>query len=281
MAEQVLSAGFLRNEGNWVQWERDLQFISFGKDSTGPWQGFQAWRADFDSILLNRAKVLGVNVLQPCCASRLLVKKNRVIGVETSQGAFRSSFVIDAAGNQHWLARQLGLDIDYYSPRLIARYGYVEGECPTRDDAPVIVANQQGWTWTARVCPQLYQWTRLPFNNEQVGRDWLPNEFHGLKPRGRPCSADVTWRIVNRPAGPGYFIAGDAAAVLDPASSHGVLRAIMSGMMAGYMITQILNCVLVELTGVQGYRQWVHDWFQHDIGRLRQLYTILPNSVVF
>lgn len=34
-------------------------------------------------------------------------------------------------------------------------------------------------------------------------------------------------------AGPGWFLAGDAAAVLDPASSHGVLRAVLTGFRAG------------------------------------------------
>ncbi len=276
--EQVLSAGFLRHPGNWVQWEGGLEFVPFGEDDAGQWQGFQAWRADFDAILLNRAASLGVTVLQPCHASGLILEENRVIGVETSQGVLQASFVIDAAGSHHWLARQLGLKINRYSPRLIAHYGYAEGECQLRDDAPAIVADKQGWTWTARVCPQLYQWTRLIFNNERIDRDWIPEEFYGLKSRGKPRGADVTWRIVTSPAGLGYFLVGDAAAVLDPASSHGVLKAIMSGMMAAYLITQILNHALFEHRVIQEYCQWVHNWFQHDIKRLKQLYTILPNA---
>lgn len=273
---ELLKAGFLRHEGNWIQWEGKKQFVPFGTDDTGVWQGFQLWRADFDAILLNRAKELGAKVLQPCRASQLIVSENRVIGVVTSEGPLQSSFVIDAAGGQHWLARQLGLKIKCYSPRLIAHYGYAEGECPIRDHAPAIVADKQGWTWTARILPQLYQWTRLCFDNERIDRDWMPAEFFGLKPRGKTRGADVTWRTVTAPAGLGYFVVGDAATVLDPASSHGVLKAIMSGIMAGYLITQIFNDGQLEYKATQNYCQWIHNWFQHDIDKLKTLYAILP-----
>lgn len=116
------------------------------------------------------------------------------------------------------------------------------------------------------------------FNNERIDRDWIPEEFYGLKSRGKPRGSDVTWRIVTSPASLGYFLVGDAAAVLDPASSHGVLKAIMSGMMAAYLITQIFNHAQFEHRVIQEYCQWVHNWFQHDIKRLKQLYAILPNA---
>lgn len=276
VSEQVLAAGFLRHYGNWVQWQGDLQFMPFGADEAGLWQGFQAWRADFDAILLSRAQALGVTVLQPCRANRLIVDEHRVVGVETHQGALRAPFVIDAAGSQHWLTRHLGLKINYYSPRLFVHYGYVEGECSIRDHAPAIIADQQGWLWTARVRPQLYQWTRLLLKNEQLNRDWVPQEFSGLRARGKPCKADVTWRVVSNPAGLGYFLVGDAAAVLDPASAHGVLKAVMSGMMAGYLIIQLLSQPQFEHVAVHKYCEWVHNWFQHDVQKLQQLYASLP-----
>jgi flavin-dependent dehydrogenase len=278
VAEQILSAGFLRHQGHWVQWESDRQFVPFGADETGSWQGFQAWRADFDTILLNRAVELGVEVRQTCQAMRPILSENRVVGVLTPDGALHSTFVIDATGRRQWLAQQLKLKITTHSPRLIAHFGYVEGECPSRDDAPAIVTDAQGWTWTARVRPQLYQWTRLSFANEIIANDWIPEEFHGLKPIGKMSKADVTWRVVTETAGLGYFLVGDAAAVLDPASSHGVLKAIMSGMMAGYLITQIINQGQAEIKATQGYCQWVDHWFQHDLGKLRELYSILPDA---
>jgi flavin-dependent dehydrogenase len=270
--DSVLSAGFLRHRGTWVQWEEDLQFMPFGEDKSVVWQGFQAWRADFDSILLDRAKAVGVTVLQPCRVMHIITHQGRVIGVETTQGVFKARIVIDAAGSHHWLAKQLNLMIQTHSPTLLAHYGYVQGECPLRDEAPAIVADTQGWTWTAKILPRRYQWTRLSFNGNPC-RNWLPQEFAGLKPMGRsPQVADVTWRWVESAAGFGYFLVGDAAAVIDPASSHGVLKAIMSGMMAGHLIKLISEDIELEPQAIQQYCQWVYSTFYKDVEKLNHLY---------
>ncbi len=277
VAEQIHSANFLRHPGNWVKWEAEPRFVAFGADETGIWQGFQAWRADFDNILLEKAIKLGVEVRQPCRALQAIFSQNRISGIVTSDGELPATFVIDATGNSHWLAKQLNLPINYYSPRLIAYFGYAEGECPIRDETPEIVADENGWTWTARVRPQLYQWTRLSFNNQSIEKDWLPNEFRTLKPKGKIGAADVSWRMVNTCAGLGYFLVGDAAAVLDPASSHGVLKAMMSGIMAAHLIGQILRG-RSEIEATKWYCQWMSNWFHHDIKKLREFYRILPNA---
>jgi flavin-dependent dehydrogenase len=282
--EPVLAAGFLRHKGNWVQWEAGNEFVPFGEDDSGAWLGFQAWRADFDAILLNRARGLGVEIIQPCHASSLVMDGCRVIGVETSQGSFRAAKIIDAAGDHHWLAQQLGLQIQYHSPRLIAYYGYVTGECPARDHAPAIAADSSGWTWTAKVrClggatpTQLYQWTRLLFVNEKIPKDWLPNEFQGLKIYQPMRAANVTWRIVSQPSGYGYFLVGDAAMVLDPTSSHGVLKAIMSGIWVSHAIASELLGNLTEQQAIDQYCLWIHNWFRHDVKNLSSLISKLPN----
>ncbi len=269
--EQVENAGFLRHEGNWIEWDSDLHFEPFGADEQGSWRGYQAWRADFDTLLLNRARELGVEVMQPCRAEQPLVEEGRVNGVQTTRGNVMSSFVIDAAGERHWLARKLKLAIAKRSPPLTARFGYVRGECPARDDAPAIVANRDGWTWTAKVRPDLYQWTRLFLNKEREKRSPVPTEFRGLESVGRTQGADVTWRLVSTPAGPGYFLVGDAAAVLDPASSHGVLKAVMSGIMAAHSILNIVDAD--EISVATAYCQWIDDWFEHDVSKLTKLYA--------
>jgi flavin-dependent dehydrogenase len=271
VANQVLAAGFIRHEGHWVEWNAPRRFESFGEDQQGAWRGFQAWRADFDGILLQRAREVGVTIFQPCRAIRPVVNSDCVAGVATSEGTLPSSFVVDASGSRHWLARCLGLKVERRSPRLIARYGYARGECPLHDEAPSIVADDKGWTWKARVRPRLYVWTRLALHDEDIAADWLPDEFHGLQSHGKPRGADVTWRKVTPTASPGYFLVGDAASVLDPASSHGVLKAIMSGMMAAHAIVQIARHQLNAAQVAHAYSHWMHDWFEHDERRLRDL----------
>jgi flavin-dependent dehydrogenase len=228
--------------------------------------------------MLDRARALRVHILQPCRALRPLLDGGRVVGVATTDGPLHAPVVIDAAGGGHWLARKLQTTIQKYSPRLIMRYGYASGELPARDAAPEITADPAGWTWTARVLPRLYHWTRLSLRPGKSPADWLPLELRGLEREGKARGADVTWRLVTRPAGPGYYLVGDAAAVLDPASSHGVLRAIISGMMAGHLISQSLKGACSEQRAALKYHRWLVDWFHTDVHTLKQMYGSLPHS---
>ena len=108
-------------------------------------------------------------------------------------------------------------------------------------------------------------------------KNWLPAEFEELKIEHKMRGADVTWRIVSQPAGNGYFLVGDAAMVLDPASSHGVLKAIMSGMMAGHLIASELLDKITEQEAVLYYCEWINNWFRNDVEQLSKLYAMLPN----
>ena len=278
VADEVLGAGFLRHTGNWVRWDGDLRFSPFGHDDDGPWRGFQAWRATFDDLLLARARGLGVRIHQDCPARRASLDAGRVVGVETEAGDHRAAFTVDATGRGRWLSRQVGLRVGRFSPRLIARYGYVTGSCPGRDDAPAIVAEPGGWVWTARVRPGLYQWTRLAFGDDRPDPDWLPEEYRGLGRVGPARAADVGWRAADEPAGPGYYLTGDAASVLDPASSHGVLKALMSGMMAGHLIARVVRRPATEPEAAAAYRSWLLDGFRHDLSALRSLYSTHPGA---
>jgi flavin-dependent dehydrogenase len=274
--DDILAAGFLRHRGHFVRWDAPQQFVPFGEDGAGPWLGLQAWRPTFDALLLRRARRVGARILQPCRVERAIVEGGRVVGVETARGRIRAAYVIDATGRSRWLVRQLRLAVRTRGPRLTAWYGYVRGECPARDDAPALVADEGGWTWTARVRPRLYQWTRLTFRGGAPASDWLPPELRGLRPHGLRHGADVTWRLVGPLAGPGYFVVGDAAAVLDPASSHGVLRALMSGMLAAQAVVQALRPGADAARLAAGYSRWLRDGFENDAARLTELYARLP-----
>src|SRR5689334_18677080 len=46
--EAVHKAGFLRHEGHWVCWNSSLRYVPFGRDKSGSWLGYQAWRSEFD-----------------------------------------------------------------------------------------------------------------------------------------------------------------------------------------------------------------------------------------
>jgi len=275
--DEFLGANFLRHEGNYVQWNDSKQFQSFGNSDGKKWTGFQIWRPDFDNILLDKTKDLGADIHKSCKALNPILENNRVVGIKTSDGEFYSSFVIDGTGSQHWIAKQLGIDVQTYSPHLLAYFGYMKGNNENQNINPSIRADKQGWIWTAKIRPNLYQWVRLFFENTTQEKNWIPKEFNGFKKRGSMMGKDVTWRIVSKPAGPGYFITGDAATLLDPASSHGILKAMMSGMMAAHMISKITNDSSVEKQAIAEYSGWIKEWFLHDVKKLKELYRKHPN----
>ena len=289
--DKVLSTGFLRHKGIWTTWGTGIhnhhsqpRFQSFGESNGEAWKGFQLWRANFDTILLDRAKELGVELLQPCQVFRHVPSKNKGFErVVTSKGSKLSTYVIDATGGQHWLARQLCLKINNYTPSLIAYYGYREGELKIWEDSPLLTADNQGWTWIAQIkkSPSIYQWTRLFFEKSYGNKNFVPEELREMKKIGLTYCADVTWRIVSEPSGKGYFIVGDSVSVLDPLSSHGVIKAVMSGMMAGHLISKIKINPYLENEATRKYNKWIKDWFRHDQTELIKLYAKLPNPPVW
>lgn len=277
VADAVGQAGFTRHPGAWVTWSGERRFDAYGSDAGGPWLGFQAPRDRLDTILLDAAAKAGATVCQPSHGIRPVVDSGRVVGVATAAGQFGAAWVVDAAGGQHWLARQLGLARQCVSPRLTARYGYVRGSEPASNGIPEIVADANGWTWTAPIDQNRHHWTRLSWTADDPWRNRPPTRLDGLKTYDRSRGADVTWRIVARPAGAGYICVGDAAAVLDPASSHGVLKAAMSGMMAGHVIAANLRGGASPEAAIGSYTDWLNGHFAADVAALTALYRSLPS----
>jgi flavin-dependent dehydrogenase len=280
--DAVQKADFLRYEGHWVSWGGEpLRFMPFGQDEQGVWKGFQLWRPDFDSILLEGANRAGAMIVRPCGELRPIVEDNRVAGVEASAGTWRCAFVIDATGRQRWLARALNSEIEHHGPSRVAWFGYAEGECPVIDKSnPMIASDASGWTWMARVRPNIYQWVRLPLQEARPPIGWHPVEFADLRPMGQRRGTDVSSTIVNPTAGPGYFLAGDAASIVDPLSSHGILKALMSGMKAAHHSVTVLRYGVCPTTAASAYHLWLARWFQHDRSRLAELYRVIGATSV-
>jgi flavin-dependent dehydrogenase len=275
VADRLDSVVGVRHEGIWIEWSRSRRFQSFGRDSEGRWRGFQVWRADFDTLLLQRARETGVEVFQPYAVTGILNGDDGASGVTTGAGPVTGRMIIDATGRADWLSRMLGIERRVRSPRLIARYGYADGYCPTHDLAPTLVGDRSGWLWTAMVRPGTYQWTRVVLDASAIGPDWMPEAFSGLVPHGRSRGADVTWRIASEVAGRNWFMVGDAAARLDPTSSHGVLKALMSGIAAGHLIAAVLSGTAPAAGAAAAYHDWVAGWFADDAVQLSKFYREL------
>lgn len=99
-------------------------------------------------------------------------------------------------------------------------------------------------------------------------RGYIPSRFRSLSATTRIFFRDVTWRNLPDCARPDYFVTGDAAAVLDPSSSHGVLRAMMTGIMAAHVIVGSTDLSI----SARQYRQWLQAWYQTDVEHLYSMF---------
>ena len=269
------AASPLRHLGIWVDWGGDgPRFVPYGEDRHGPWRGFQAHRRTLQALLLHHARACGVEVRQGWRALDPLVEAGRVTGVLTEQGPVAARVVIDASGGRHWLARRLGLGLRQLSPRLIAAYGYCEG-APAPGARPAgITAAGCGWSWTARVDDERWAWVALPLGPTRERPD-RPAALARLTRASPTRGADVSWRALEAPGGRGYFACGDAAAVLDPASSHGVLRAVASGVRAARLARAVITGRLGETDAHAIYADALERQVAADRAGLSELYARL------
>ena len=146
IAEAVEQADFLRYKGHRVIWGVEERVESFGEDARGKWQGYQAWRPTFDRILLNAARAAGAEVWQPCKVRKVIAEGEQVVGMVTDKGVVRSHHVLDASGQCQWLSRQLNISTTPYSPKLLARFGYVACDKTTEFLTPTIRGELDGWS---------------------------------------------------------------------------------------------------------------------------------------
>jgi flavin-dependent dehydrogenase len=274
-ADGAAVGSWVRHTGHWVQWGGPPRFEAFGADAAGPWYGYQAPRDQLDGLLLARAAAAGAEVRRGCRAVDLTATRGRVDGVVVDGGRLPTRHVIDASGRRHWAARRLAVPVERVSPRLIASWGHLHGRWSARDGAPLLRADAEGWTWTARVAPGTYAWVGLDVTGSGRLRR-PPAHPAGLTTTGGPHGADVTWRRAAVAAAPGLLLAGDAAGVLDPASGSGVLRALVTGTVAARAVADVRLGRLPEQHVITAYRRWLSAWFRADVARLDGLYRVFP-----
>lgn len=270
---RVAAASAYRHAGVFVDWGGNRSVQPFGQDERGPWLGYQVLRRDLDRILMDRALELGVDVRQPVGLVRVTVEDGRVVGLRESTAEARFRFLIDASGRAGFLRRGLALASQVASPPLRVGYGYSAGDPYGLREIPALVGDASGWSWTAQVAPGLVHWTRLAFDGSKA--EGPPAALADLPPIGTTKGADVSWNRVVGAAGAGYFIAGDAAIVLDPAASNGTLRALLSGMRAARSIEAVCVGAVPEARATGDYDQWLADLFGHNVRHLGSLYREL------
>ena len=271
IADRIAGGAFPRHHGHWVVQGSDRRFVPHGPAGSDKWTGVHAWRSDLRSILHHACRAAGVNHVAAVGKIAPVLEGGRVCGVDISGRTMVAGFVLDASGGRRWLAHHNGLKLAQEGPRRTVWYGWVRAETPDAVADPVFEWSAEGWCWTAQVRPTVVAWNTMRLAPLAGPHAHKPAKLSSYSDVAPARAADVTWRSVPQCAGPGYYIAGDAAMTIDPASSKGVLRAAMMGACAADAIGGASRG-LSEAARAALYCEMVRAWFQIETHELSKLY---------
>ena len=279
VSERIAAEGFVRKAGGVVAWGDSLTEISF-RDFAYDRPGLHVERDAFDALLLDAARGAGVDVREACRAETFAAPREGErgeVGLVDEDGArarVRPRMLIDASGQAGFLSRLNNwrkLDSDF---RFVSLWGYFEGwryvgaggivramdEIQTHPPMTFVTRlTDWGWAWHIpmrrltsvgiNVPVELYKAESGKFASTQdyflavVARTPILGRLlaeAALAPGGVRAIRDYSY-ATQEIAGPGFFIAGDAAGFVDPIFSLGVVLALYSARLAAWATDRTLR----------------------------------------
>ena len=271
-------AGFVKKTGATFIWGKSREPWEVNFETTpflpAPYT-FHVDRAAFDQILLDNARERGAEVRQNVRVTDVLMDGERVTGVTYREGrdgpvqSVKAKYVVDASGSASVIGRRVTERRFDDKMRQIALYGYwknVRGAEGHQKNHIFIESCPKGWFWYIPMnSPDLGELSlglvtgeefkeelkrkgtqafyeealaEAPTIRELLGPDAERNgDMHGVRDWAYTC---------DRAAGPGFYLAGDAAAFLDPLLSTGVSLAMLAGYSASVCIHTALEDAQME-----------------------------------
>ena len=259
--DKMGSAGFLPKHGAWVIsgcGKREVKFYfknGFGlaKNSRTPKHttAFQVTRAEFDHLLLERARECGAAVRTRAEVTEVREQPDRISmdirDVDGKTTSLEAAFVIDCSGRHSLLGTRHGLKRPYPGLRKFALYAHWEGVAlPEGPDGTLtrMIREPDGWFWV------------IPLSRTKASIGWV-TDLDAFRADGKKPAQVLSERIAAQPAvanilrdarqtidvhssgdysfrntrmaGPRWLLAGDAAGFIDPVFSSGVFLALFSG----------------------------------------------------
>jgi flavin-dependent dehydrogenase len=225
-------------------------------------QTYQVCRADFDRILMERAREVGVDVREGYRVTACEFDSDAAIVDFAGDAAGRvtTRAVVDATGRQGLIARKFNLRTDeplLANIAIFAHYRNVprlpEG-CP--NDIRIVARNDSGWFWLIPISAELMSvgvvmprslYFQLPEGTpeERLARAYEDTPVMAELMR----NAEQAWPVrvekdfsysASKYAGHRWILAGDAGSFLDPVFSTGVSIAMESGIEAAAELDRAL-----------------------------------------
>jgi FADH2-dependent halogenase/halogenation protein CepH len=272
-------AGFLPWLGNMVWWANaDCRIESFMPGQSG----YLVDRRAFDRRLQRLAAEAGAH-LRTGIVRSVEVAPEIKVEVNGELQTLRSAFVLDCSGRAGVIARR-GMRELLPSPRTVALVGAwrARDRWPEASDAHTLVASYaDGWAWSVPTEPGLRYFTVMiepgltGLADGSAGDRYVAElakipPFRKLldraTPAGGPWGADASVYTSRTFAGPGFLLVGDAGSFIDPLSSFGVKKALVSGWLAAITVHTALTNAGMRREALQFFdrreRQMAAGWRQ-------------------
>lgn len=248
-------AAFVSGHGR----DRISFFFRTGLSTEEP-TAFNVERAPYDAMLIEAAREAGAEIREGVAVKGVLRLQDGDVRIATDDGKeLAARWLIDASGQGTVIGKHLGIRRVLPALRKVAYFGHFENVA--RDPMPeggfpIIVMCEEGWFWMIPLDE-----TRTSIGlvldaevSKKVGIAANRMLFWGIArcpyvraatanavfPDSNVVAADFSYRCEPY-AGPGYFLAGDAATFVDPIFSTGVCLGMMSGREAATHVLALLQ----------------------------------------
>ena len=260
LARAMDEAGFVPNLGNTVAWaETPVRREGFAEDASG----YHVDRGGLEALLDRVLRSAGVEVREGLHARTAERSPDGWrLGCQGAPGGttvFQAPWVVDATGRHGFLARRLGRIPDRRTSTLalVGRWRVRERGDDPDEGHTVIGSHGAGWAWsvplsrTTRCVTAMVDPRHAPLDSGDLeGR--LRTELarvpllagmlsQALHLGGTVWACPASLYTSRHHAEDGVLLAGDAGSFIDPLSSYGVKKALISGRLAGIVAASCLD----------------------------------------
>jgi geranylgeranyl reductase family protein len=234
-----------------------------------------ASRAEFDGLLLGAARRAGVEVLQ----SRVTdVRASRVgFEIDTAAGPRRAAVLVGADGANSLVRRRMAGQ--FRRDQLSIATGYFANGVTSADIVVEFIADPPGYIWSfprpthlaIGICAQADRGITTSALRQAAAR-WLQRtgiaDGARMEPYSWPIpSLSATDLEALKPSGPGWYLVGDAAGLVDPITREGIYFALLSGEWAAGAIAS------GDARSSQRYAERVREEIGVDLGHAARFKT--------
>lgn len=301
--DAIAAHGFQPKGGTFFAWgpeEWDVTFADLGEGTTNAWQVI---RSQFDELLLNHARTVGVEVHEGVTIRDVKFVDGRPVSAswaptkgDEAGGEIAFDYLIDASGRGGVLANRYFKSRRFHDVfKNVAAWAYWKDAKTLHKGPPGAIAVcsvPQGWFWAIPLHDgtlsvglvtgkDLFNDARTRLGGiEQVYfeamrecpvvLDLLEN---ATKITDMKTEQDYSY-VADTFAGPGFFMSGDAACFLDPLLSTGVHLATYSALLAAASLSSVLRGEIEEDEAATFY----NTWYRHAYERMLVLVSVFYDS---